>query len=547
LKYKSLVWALYGISLASGAQTVPGAGVFQQQIDKERRVELPKAQPAGARQVPAPLQVQGELVVEVREFRFAGNKLMDNAALSGVLSGYLDRPLDWNQLRAAAASVAQAYRDRGWVARAYLPEQDIENGVVTIQIVEAVFGGIQFDAAEQPARVAREKIQAIFDAQIQPGETIAQQKLERALLVSDDLPGVAVAGALSEGDAVGQTLMKIKLTDEPFTSGDVTLDNTGSRSTGRNRAVANLQMSSPSGIGDQLSLLGLFTEGTRYARAGYTLPLGANGLRIGVNGSYLGYKVITHDVPDDLRGTSTVLGLEASYPILRARMNNLYLSLAADHKGFDNQRNLETSTKYNSNVYSIGFNGNSFDNFMGGGANSGGVTLSAGRLNNQVQSEAMQGQFSKLRYQVRRQQVVTNNLSIAAMFSGQWANRSLDSSEKFYLGGASGVRAYPTSEGGGSLGQMLNLDVRQQLPNGLNAGVFYDWGQFKDPTGGTISRAMDLKGWGLSLGWQAESGLSLRSTWARRIGNNPNPTASGNDQDGTLIRDRFWLTAAFPF
>lgn len=522
---------------------MPGAGVLQQEIDKERRLELPKVQGSSALAAPAPLQVQGELVIEVREFRFAGNKRIDSAALAKAVASYLDRPLDWGQLQAAATAVAQTYRDQGWVVRTYLPEQDIEQGVVTIQIVEAVFGGIQFDSADQPSRIAKAKIQAIFDAQIQPGDTLALQKLERALLVSDDLPGVAVAGALSEGSVSGQTLMKIKLTDKPFFSGDVTLDNTGSRSTGRDRAVTNLQLGSPAGIGDQLSLLGLLTEGISYARAAYTVPVGSNGWRIGINSSSLNYKVITHDVPDDLRGTSTVLGLEASYPLLRNRMKNLYLSLNADQKRFNNQRNQETSTQYYSDVYSIAFNGNNFDNLGGGGASGGGITVSAGRLNNQVHAESMQGQFSKLRYQLRRQQIVTKNLSVTAMFSGQWANRSLDSSEKFYLGGASGVRAYPTSEGSGSLGQMINLDLRRQLPKGLNAGVFYDWGRINEPAGG----AMSLKGWGMAIGWQAASGLSLRTIWARRIGNNPNPTANGNDQDGTLIRDRYWLTATLPF
>jgi hemolysin activation/secretion protein len=542
-----MAWALCGLPLTSLAQTVPSAGALQQQIDQERRVELPKVQRPALPPPPAPLKAEGELVVEVREFRFAGNTRVNRDILSRAVASYLDRPLDLAQLQAAAAAVAQTYRDRGWVVRAYLPEQDIEQGVVTVQIVEAVFGGIEFDAADQPARVAKAKIQAIFDAQIQPGDALAQPRLERGLLISDDLPGVAVSGALSEGGASGQTVMRVKLTEEPFITGDLTLDNSGSRSTGRSRAVTNLQLSSPAGQGDQLSLLGLLTEGTRYMRVAYTLPWGHDGWRIGANASYLNYEVITRDVPDQLRGTSTVLGLEASYPLVRTRMQNLYLSLGADHKGFDNQRNRVTSTQYYSEVYNVGLNGNSFDNLAGGGANSAGLTLSAGRLHSQVQAEAMQGAFSKLRYQLRRQQVITSTLSAIAMFSGQWADQNLDSSEKFYLGGANGVRAYPSSEGGGSQGQMLNLDLRQQLPYGLNAGVFYDWGRFKDLPGGAIPRAMDLKGWGVSLGWQAKSGLNLRTTWSRRIASNPNPTASGNDQDGTLIRNRYWLAASLPF
>ena len=547
LNFKYLVCAVYGVSLASLAQTLPEAGAIQQQMEREHRPALPRLQPKATTPAPLPLQTQGELVVEVRAFRFAGNTLLSTPELSAALASYLNQPLDLNQLQAAAAVAAQLYRDRGWVVRAYLPEQDVEQGVITIQIVEAVFGGIQFDPLAQPGRVTREQIQAIFDAQIQPGQTLSQQALERALLLGDDLAGVAVTGALAEGDASGQTAMRVKLTDEPFVAGDVTLDNAGSRSTGRNRALANLQLNSPTGLGDQMSLLGLLTDGTRYGRVGYTLPAGNDGWRVGVNGSYLEYKIVTQDIAADVRGTSSVLGLEASYPLLRTRLRNAYLNLGADHKTFDNQYNQATSTQYHSTVYNAGLSGNSFDNLGGGGANSASAVLSVGRLTNQVQAEATQGQFSKLRYQLRRQQGLTSGLSATAMFSGQWANRNLDSSEKFYLGGASGVRAYPPSEGGGAMGQMLNLDLRQQLSDGFNAGVFYDWGLFKDRADGTIAQPMTLKGWGLALGWQAESGLNLRATWSRRLGDNPNPTAIGNDQDGTLVRDRYWLTATLPF
>jgi hemolysin activation/secretion protein len=551
LKNKYLFSVLCSFSVVTVGQTVPEAGSLQQQLDKERRIELPKLQPQAPTVIPAPLKAQGELVVEAREFRFAGNTLVDKKILSQVLATYLERPLDLQELQTAASLVAQTYRNQGWIARAYLPEQDIEQGVITIQIVEAIFGGIEIDEANKPILVGTAQIQALFDAQLQPGEKLSQHRLERALLLSDDLPGISANGALAEGNANGQTVMKIKMTNSPFISGDVTADNTGSRATGNHRALASLQVNSPARLGDQINLLALVSEGSRYGRAAYTVPLGNDGWRVGVNASAMNYKVITHDVPNDLRGTSNVVGLEGSYPLLRSRMGNFYLNLSADRKGFDNERDGATSTQYHTSVYTLGLNGNNFDSLLGGGANSGSVTLSRGDLANQVNNETLQGEFRKLRYQLRRQQVLNSNLSANAVFSGQWANRNLDSSEKFYLGGASGVRAYPTSEGGASLGQMINLDLRQQLPNGFNASVFYDWGRLKDPAGGSLAQAISLKGWGLALGWQSESGLSLKGTWSRRIGENPNPTSSGsgigNDQDGSLIRNRFWLTASLPF
>jgi hemolysin activation/secretion protein len=228
LKNKYLFSVLCSFSVVAVGQAVPEAGSLQQQLDKERRIELPKLQPQAPTVIPAPLKAQGELVVEAREFRFAGNTLVDKKILSQVLATYLERPLNLQELQTAASLVAQTYRNQGWIARAYLPEQDIEQGVITIQIVEAIFGGIEIDEANKPILVGTAQIQALFDAQLQPGEKLSQHRLERALLLSDDLQGISVNGALAEGNANGQTVMKIKMTNSPFISGDVTADNTES-------------------------------------------------------------------------------------------------------------------------------------------------------------------------------------------------------------------------------------------------------------------------------------------------------------------------------
>jgi hemolysin activation/secretion protein len=119
------------------------------------------------------------------------------------------------------------------------------------------------------------------------------------------------------------------------------------------------------------------------------------------------------------------------------------------------------------------------------------------------------------------------------------------------LGGSGGVRAYPSSEGGGSLGQMLNVELRWQLPEGMNLVGFYDHGRVTQNVNSFSSAAAPnrfaLKGAGVALGWRHSSGLNLQATYARRIGENPNPSENGTDQDGTLRRNRLWLTASLPF
>ena len=86
------------------------------------------------------LQSTGGQTVVVSDFRFAGNTLLTAKQLAPTVAGFKGRPLSFADLQNAAIEVATAYRKAGWIVRAYLPQQDITQGTVTIQIVEAKFG-----------------------------------------------------------------------------------------------------------------------------------------------------------------------------------------------------------------------------------------------------------------------------------------------------------------------------------------------------------------------------------------------------------------------
>jgi hemolysin activation/secretion protein len=256
----------------------------------------------------------------------------------------------------------------------------------------------------------------------------------------------------------------------------------------------------------------------------------------------------------DAAGTSSTLGLDASYPLIRSRLKNLYLGLSYTHKRFDNTANHATTTRYGIDDLSVGLNGNLFDKLGGGGANAAGITLTQGTVDlgslDLSEDARLDGAFTKLGYFLSRQQLITGNVSAFAAISGQAAGENLDSAEKFYLGGAYGVRAYPANEGGGSDGQLANLELRWRLPRNFTLAGFYDWGRVRvnhDNYANTNPNSYDLKGAGLALAWQASPAVNIKATWARRIGDNPNPTASGNDQDGSLHKNRWWLTASLSF
>lgn len=542
--------------LSAHAHAAPDAGLLLQQIDREREISLPRKS-THIEAAPQPLQnLPGQTVI-VQGFSFVGNTLLTSEQLSSIIASYLNRPLSFNELQQTAIDVATAYRQAGWVVRAYLPKQDITEGTVVIQIVEAVFGGASIEGTY--SRIQQARLLAAIEAAQTLGQPLNANNLDRAILLLDDLPGVAVAGSLQKGAGQNETDLILKVTDEPLISGNVSADNAGAYSVGADRLSGNFYLNSPLGFGDQATANVIHSHGNDYGRLAYSVPVGGNGLRIGAHGSYLEYDLVKGDFEGRGSGRSSTAGLDVSYPLIRSRTKNLYLGLNLDHKAFDNKFDQQTSTRYNIDNLALDLNGNLFDQIGGGGANSLGLTFTQGDIDlsnrdsrNQANTNPLNvgGRFSKFNYRLSRQQAITDVFSAYAAISGQAANDNLDSAEKFYLGGAYGVRAYPANEGGGDDGQLLNLELRARLPSSFNLTGFYDLGHIKmnhnNPVGAGIN-SYTLKGAGLSLNWQATFGLDLKATWARRIGDNPNPTANGNDQDGTHKNNRFWLNASIAF
>lgn len=474
--------------------------------------------------------------------------MLDEQHLRPVVAAWLNRPIGINDLQAAAQAVANAYREAGWIVRAYLPRQDVTEGTVVIRIVEAVFSGARSEGPE-PFRVKLPQVLSRLEAQQKQGAPLNAEALDRGLLLADDLPGVSVTGALAPGKQAGETALIVKAADEPLLFGEINLDNHGSRSTGEKRAILTVSLNSPLGIGDQLRADALTAQGSDYARLGYSLPVGADGWRLGVNASQLDYRVVPPEfAPLDANGDSTSVGLDASYPLIRSRLQNLYLTLAWDSKRYRNFANQIEQSNYDVRAFALGVSGNLYDNWGGGGANTFSLTWTDGRVDlgaeNQGENTALSGSFGKLRYQAGRTQVLTPVLSLHGAVGGQYAGEDLDSSERFYLGGPGGVRAYPVNEGGGSRGDLAKLELRWRLPQSFQLSGFYDWGQVTNFDSGP---SYELKGYGLALNWSGPYGLGLSATWARRDGDNPNPTATGRDQDGSRDRDRGWLVASLSF
>ncbi len=548
------IFLAIAIPLDANAQTAPDGAMLRQQIEQNLPpLTPPSAAPVEKAALPPAMTPISESVT-VREFRLVGNTLLTSTDLQAVLSDWLNRPVGFSQLQDATAAVAKMYRAAGWIVRVYLPRQEITDGVVTIQIVEARFGKVLIEAGELK-RVRTQELQKWVQAQQIHGQPLNAHALDRSLLILSDLPGMKVAGSIKEGAQQGESDVVLKVAESALLTGDAAIDNTGSRSTGRERISVNLNLGSPMGIGDQGAANLSKTEGSEYLRLAYSAPLGYAGWRMGGNVSQMYYRVVAANIT----GESFAWGLDVRYPVYRAKTSNVYFNATLDRKTFDSLSDAPP-TRERMDTIAVGLSGNRTDDFAGGGSNNASLTLSTGYVDldgsttqaDDAITTRTAGHYTKLRWALSRVQTLNEQLSLFTNITGQRAQKNLYSGEKFFLGGASGVRAYPASEVGGSEGNMVNLELRWRALQQITLTGFYDWGNVRvnrnnDFEGRATTNRMSLAGAGLSVGWQGKSGVSTKLVWARRLGDNPNPTLTGMDQDGTLVRDRLWLSASSPF
>jgi len=553
-KKRVIFLQLLMLSGLATARTIPNAGVLQQQNEKRIKQQLPKKrmsiipESAPLKQLP-----KGETMI-VKSFGFSGNTLIKTPELQLTLAKYINHPISFAQLQQAVSVITEHYRKAGWMVRAYLPRQDVTDGIVTIQVVEAVFGGVEAKDGEIK-RIATQQLINIINKQQKKGEFLNINQLDRALLLMDDLPGINITGSLKKGKGANETDLVLEGIDSPIFTSDISLDNFGSRSTGYEQIQANLYLQSPFKMGDLITMNLTHAEGNDYIRGAYSLPVGSNGLRIGMSGSYLHYDLV-HDDFKGLsgRGDSATIGFDAKYPIIRSRAKNLFVTTHLDYKKYENEAQQTTTSAYKIISFSTGLNGNLYDGLLGGGANAAGMSFKAGNVILETidfaENTGVAGNFVKFNYYLSRQQVITDNISFYGALSGQQSSTDLDSSEKMYLGGPFGVRAYPTNEGGGDDGQLINLELRGRLPYNFNVTSFFDWGHVvinHNNSRNAAPNSNTLKGAGLAFGWQSSFGLNLNGTWAHRIGRNKNPTATGNDQDGSYRLNQYWLQASMQF
>jgi len=518
------------------AQGLPGLPPPQQFLRELSPDPRPRLSP-GLRGVPVTPQptAPGLAGVTVVEATVTGNEALPAAQLARHLAGLAGKAATAEEIEAARVAILTEYRNAGYpflsVVAAAQPVPGGNRLVFTVQ--EGRIARVRLDGNIGPAGT---QVLRFLNGAVTEGAATAS-RLERALLLAGDVPGVTVRGILRplEGGGPGELELVAEVSRQPF-SGFITGDNRGFQRAGPVQFLLVGQANSFTSFGER-------TEASFYTSAQAEAVFGQAATEFFVGGSGLRVRLYAGAGYTQPSGTLATIGYNAftriaggamTYPIIRARSANLFAAVQFDM--YDNTvetgttQVLRTSKDY-VRVFRGGFDGQYLDSFLplgGLAVNSGnirlhqGITTLGASQNGRTPSPSRQGSdfgFTKITGEYQRTQplLTYRNMlfSLQGTIGGQYSNDILPVSEKFFLGGTRLGRGFYAGQVSGDSAygftaeaqlDLLNLPSFTLTPDGSRAAelrpavqlyMFYDTGRTYENLPSDPNRRIESWGGGI--------------------------------------------------
>jgi hemolysin activation/secretion protein len=188
--------------------------------------------PAAAQQAPL------ELRFDIADYRVEGNTLLSAADVARALAPYRGKRRDFGDVQRALEALEAAYRKAGYAAvRVFLPEQELEQGVVTLRVVEAKVGSVTvsgnkyFDDAN-----VRRSVPAVRE-----GTTPSAPRIADNTRLANENPAKQTQVVLRPASRPNEVDAVIEVEDSKPWRAFLTADNTGTPDTGMYRVGLGFQ------------------------------------------------------------------------------------------------------------------------------------------------------------------------------------------------------------------------------------------------------------------------------------------------------------------
>jgi hemolysin activation/secretion protein len=526
-------------------QSLPNAGQLLQEVPQQP-ANVPSSDLDLKMLRPQRESVQDTHRFTVKAIAITGNTLLPTERLHALVADSEGKQLTLGDLAELADRISAVYHHAGYpLARAYVPAQTLHDGVVTIAVVEARYGKV---VLQNRSAVDDGPLNATL-APLAPGKPVSNHQLERSLLLLSDIPGAVTGSVVKPGEEPGTSDLLVDVTSAPRYTGTLGLDDFGNRYTGRARLGGNFNVNGLLHRGDLLDFSALSSGGgMNYFQGGYRYLLNGQGTTLRGAVSTLHYHLQNGLEALDAHGSALVGSLALSQPFIRSTAGNLYGQIEFDHRLLKDDIELAfIDNDRHANVWVATLAGdqrdaNGITNFnLSGSYGKVTYTDALAELIDRLTSRT-EGTYAKYSMSVSRLQQLDADNAFYFGYSRQWANRNLDTSEQFFLGGPNTVRGYDTGALAGSQGDLFSVEFRHdfsfpKVSGRWQVALFADTGHvqvYKNPFIDDVNSGR-LSSAGLGLHWSGPDSWSFSASAAKPIGNTPTLLADAN------TKTRVWV------
>ncbi|MDE2234553.1 MAG: ShlB/FhaC/HecB family hemolysin secretion/activation protein [Gammaproteobacteria bacterium] len=485
------------------------------------------------------------------------------------------------QLQQIADVVTKYYHDRGYfLARAIIPTQEVNNGIITIRVLE---GRLEKVVPTGNKMYSDSVLTKPFKPLV--GDLVSVRKTEDALLTLTQYPGLSAFGVFKPGDYVGTTDLVINVQKERNYDANVRADNEGTQYTGRNRLIGTVDWNNPTGDADLLRIQALKAfnpDNSIFGDIHYEHPFFDPNNTIAMDVSRNSFDVSGSGIASGtLGGISKIATLSLQRAFQRSREQSVIGTIDLTRQRADTQFLGQNISQDDDAILGLQLNYDSIDSSLGiintayirlerGLPGILGVPSNSDVLNQKVtpppsrfgrNGQPALPEFTVLILNYQLFKSFPENQSLLLRLNGQYSPDMLTSLNQFVIGGVDSVRAVPTSQFLTDKGIFGSIEYSVRAPGFADKPAFggFNWGQvlsfkiFSDAAVGLLNNAVNTStervavegnGVGVEFTWPGKFTANVQ--WAHLNGG-ARPGVSPSDPTAIPDATQIWADITFTF
>lgn len=459
----------------------------------------------------------------VREFRVIDSTVFSADELAAAVKPFTNRPIRFADLLQARVAIADLYIRNGYITSgAFIPPQETNNGIVTIQVIEGKLEDIQITGTN---RLDPSYIRSRLE--VATGAPLNRDRLLNALqLLQIDPLLESVSAELKAGQKLGTNVLAIKVTEAKSFSVRANLDNSAPASVGQLQRQVEVNERNVSGVGDRLALIYGNTDGRSQYNLSYTIPINPYNGSLSLSFNNANSNIITPEFKSlDIFSNSTVYDLTFRQPLVQTPAQEFALGATLSHsESFTTLLKLPIPISSGSDDFGR-TKLTTFRFFQDYTQRSSQDILAlrsqisfglGGVLNSTINANFPDSRFVAWRGQAQYIRQLDDDALLIVSGGLQFADRPLPAIEQFSVGGSLTGRGYRQDALVGDNGMNVSIEARlpvvsfQEIRGLLQIAPFIDVGTVQNQNSSDTSSNTWLIGTGLGLRWQMGDRLIAR-------------------------------------